>query len=269
LFYPSDSATKAMADFNYKSWYVNTGYIIRKGLFKKHIFSASYTYLKVADSVIDKKYNPNYFKDSVNSKGVIDIAYTFQYSNVNNGSYPLTGKTAYFSVLKRGLGFTGGVNMLSLEAGLNKFFDMGRNWYSSIQLNGKIKFPFDQAYVNQRGFGYGDTYLRGFEYYVIDGVATALIKSTIRKKIISFNIPFVFFPKLLTKIPFTIFAKTYADMGYAYTQKTYETNLNNRLLYSGGFGIDILTLYDINLRFEYSFNQLRENGLFLHSKSGF
>ena len=269
LFYPSDSATKARADFIYKSWFVNAGYIIRRGLFKKHIFLASYTWLKIADSVIDKKYNPNYFKDAVTSKGIIDLTYTLQYSKVNNGSYPLTGKTAFVTVQKRGLGFTGGINMLLLEAGLNKYFAMGNNWYSSIQATGKIKLPFDQAYINQRGLGYGDNYLRGLEYYVIDGVATALIKSTIKKKIIAFDVPFPFFPKLLTKIPFAIFAKTYADMGYAYTKKTYATNLNNRLLYSGGFGIDILTLYDINLKVEYSFNQLKENGLFLHNQSGF
>ena len=269
LFYPSNPATKAKADFVYKSWYINAGYIIRKGFFKKHIFSASYTYIKVADSVIDKLYNPNYFKEPVNSKGIIDLSYSQQYSNVNNGSYPLTGKTAFFAIQKRGLGFTGGVNMLLLEAGLNKYFDMGKNWYSSFQLNGKIKLPFNQAYINQSGLGYGENYLRGLEYYVIDGVATALIKSTIKKKLIAFNVPFRYLPKLLTKIPFTIFAKTFTDVGYAYNKKTYATNLNNRLLYSGGFGIDILTLYDINLRFEYSFNQLRENGLFLHNQSGF
>ena len=159
--------------------------------------------------------------------------------------------------------------MLTLEAGLNKYFNMGKTWYSSIQLNGKIKLPFEQAYINQSGLGYGENYLRGLEYYVIDGVATALVKSTLKKKIIAFNVPFPYFPKLLTKIPFTIFAKTYADVGYAYNKKTTYTYLNNRVLYSGGFGIDILTLYDINLRFEYSFNQLKENGLFLHNQSGF
>ena len=159
--------------------------------------------------------------------------------------------------------------MLQLEAGFNKYFNLGKNWYSSIQLNGKIKLPFDQAYINQRGLGYGDVYLRGLEYYVIDGVATALVKSTIKKKIIAVNIPFRLFPKLFTKIPVTVFAKSYADFGYAYTKKKYDTNLNNRLLYSGGFGIDILTLYDINLRFEYSFNQLGKKGLFLHNQSGF
>jgi hypothetical protein len=269
MFYPFDSATKARADFVYKNVYVHAGYIIRRGLFVKHIFSAGYSWTKIADSVIDNKYNSNYFKDPVSSKGIIDFTYTQQYTNVNNVSYPLKGRTGFYTIQKRGLGFTGGINMLMFEAGYNMYLPLGKKWYYSLQMNGKIKLPFDQAYINQRGLGYGENYLRGLEYYVIDGVATALIKSTIKKKIIEFNIPFPFFPKLLTKIPFTIFAKTYADLGYAYTKKKYDTYLNNRLLYSGGFGIDILTLYDINLRFEYSFNQLKENGLFLHNQSGF
>jgi len=269
LFYPSDSATKVKADFVYKSWYVNAGYTIRRGFFTRHIFSASYTYIKIADSVIDKRYNPNYFKDSVTSKGIFDIAYRLHYTNVDNGSYPLKGKNAFISLQKRGLGFTGGVNMFSVEAGWNRYYHLGKKWYSIIQLGASIKLPFDQAYINQRSLGYGENYLRGLEYYVIDGVATALVKSTLKKKLIAFDIPFRLFPKVFTKIPVNIFAKTYADVGYSYTKKKYDTYLNNRLLYSGGFGIDILTLYDINLRFEYSFNQLGKNGLFLHNQSGF
>ena len=269
LFYPSDSAVKAKSDFVYKSWYATAGYSIRRGLFTKHVFSVGYSYTSIADSVIDKKYNPNYFKDSVTSKGILDLSYVLQYANVNNNSYPLTGKSGFIAIQKRGLGFTGGINAFSVEAGYNKYFDLHKNWYSSIQLNGKIRLPFNQAYINQRGLGYGENYLRGLEYYVIDGVATALVKSTLKKKIIAFNVPFPFLPKLVTKIPFTFYAKTFADLGYVYTKDIYSTNLNNRLLYSGGFGIDILTLYDINLRFEYSFNQLKENGLFLHNQSGF
>jgi hypothetical protein len=269
LFYPSDSAVKAKADFIYKSWYVTAGYTIRRGFFTKHIFGAAYTYIKIADSVIDKRYNPNYFKDAVTSKGVFDLNYRLQYANVDNGSYPLKGKTAYVSLQKRGLGFTGGINMFMVEASWNRYYDLGKKWYGIAQFTGSIKLPFDQAYINQRGLGYGENYLRGLEYYVIDGVATALVKSTIKKKLIAFDIPFRLFPKVFTKIPISIFAKSYADLGYAYTKKKYDTYLNNRLLYSGGFGIDILTLYDINLKFEYSFNQLGKNGLFLHNQSGF
>ncbi len=271
--YKTDSANQTLfykkPDFTRNSFYATAGYSIRRGLFKKHTFNVSYNHQRVDDSIINIKYNPNYFNDPVHSKDIVEFSYTQQYANVNNNSYPLTGRTGFFSIQKIGLGLTGGINMLSLEAGYTKYFDLGKTWYSSVHLNGKVKLPFEQAYINQRGLGYGENYLRGLEYYVVDGVATALVKSTLKKKIVAFNVPFPFFPKLLTKIPFTLFAKTYADFGYAYNKKTTYTYLNNRLLYSGGFGIDILTLYDINLRFEYSFNQLGENGLFLHNQSGF
>jgi len=59
-------------------------------------------------------------------------------------------------------------------------------------LNGKIKLPFEQAYINQRGLGYGEVYLRGLEYYVIDGVATAIGKNNFKKEILTFNIPLPF-----------------------------------------------------------------------------
>lgn len=268
-FYPVDSATKARSEFVRRGWFINTGYIIRKGLFKKHIFTVGYTYLKVADSVITAKYNPNYFKDPVNAKGYIDLVYTCQYLNVDNVLYALKGTNAFYSILKRGFGFKGGLNMLSVEGGVNKYYPLGKNWYTSFQLYGKIKLPFDQAYINQRGLGYGETYLRGLEYFVVDGVSMVLLRSTLKKKLISFSVPSPIFHKVVNRIPFAIFAKTYGDLGYVYNKRSFYSYLNNRLLYTGGIGLDILTLYDINLRLEYSFNQLNQKGLFFHSQSGF
>ena len=159
--------------------------------------------------------------------------------------------------------------MLSIDGAFNKYIRHKNNWASSIQLFGRLKLPFTQAYLNQRALGYGEFYLRGLEYYVIDGVAAAVARYTLKKKICSFNIPVPFHIRILPKIPFTIFAKTYADAGYSYSKPEFDSRLNNILLYTGGFGIDILTLYGINLRLEYSFNQLGENGLFLHTKGGF
>lgn len=269
--YKTDSSNKILlhkeTGFARKSIYGGVGFSIRKGLFRRHSFTVTYTYLKVNDTIT--KLNPNYFNDTVTSKSIIDFGYQMQYANVNNIAYPLTGSTAFLTIQKRGLGFTGGVNMLTLEAGFFKYISLGKNWYSSFYVDGRLRLPFEQPYINQRGLGYGENYLRGQEYYVIDGVATALLKSTVKKKVLTVNIPFRLFPKYFTKIPFTFFAKTYADIGYAYNKKTTYTYLNNRLLYTGGFGIDMLTLYDLNFRFEYSFNQLGQNGLFLHSRLGF
>ena len=266
LFYTSDSLKNKFVG---SIFYITAGYAIRRGFFSKHTFNAGYYRLTVSDSIISPKYNPNYFNSAKAAAAVFDIMYTFQYANVNNVLYATKGKTAFAGVTKRGLGFTGGINALTLEAGLNKYFDLGKKWYSSIQLGSRIILPLRQAYINQKGLGYGDSYLRGLEYLVIDGTATAFIKSTLKKKIVAFKIPLPFKVKSLPYIPFTFFAKTYADLGYVYNKPEFATNLNNRLLYTGGFGIDILTFYDVNLRFEYSFNQLNQKGLFLHTQSGF
>ncbi len=266
LFYTSDSLR---SKFVGTSFYISAGYAIRRGFFTKHIFNASFTRLTVSDSILLPKNNPHYFNTGKPVAEILELNYTFQHVNVNNVLYATKGSTSFIAVSKRGLGFTGGINALTVEAGLNKYYDLGKKWYSSVQLNGKVRLPLYQAYINQKGLGYGDNYLRGLEYLVIDGTATALIKSTLKRKIASFRMPLPFKIRSLSYIPFTLFAKTYVDMGYVYNKKEFASNLNNTLLYSGGFGIDILTFYDINLRFEYSFNQLGQKGLFLHTQSGF
>jgi outer membrane protein assembly factor BamA len=244
-------------------------YSHRNGLFKRHVFTLQYQHQTVTDSIVSNIYNPSYFGNGQSGIGFTDASYYYQYIRTNNNSYPLTGKIFSIQFLKRGLGFTGGVNMLSTEALFNKYFTHKNNWYSSIELSTKIKLPFEQPYINQQAFGFRDFYLRGLEYYVIDGVAAALAKYTLKKKMVSFSIPVPFHIRTIPRIPFTIFAKTYADVGYSYTKPEYDTRLSNRLLYTTGFGLDILTIYDFNFRIEYSFNQLGENGLFLHAKGSF
>jgi hypothetical protein len=224
--------------------------------------------MTVSDSVTSG-YNPAFFNNGKNHAGYPEFSYSFQYSNTNNINYPLTGKIYSLSVSKKGLELSKGINMTSLDLGYNYFISHGKNWYSSYQAHAKIKAPFNLAYINQRAFGYGDFYLRGLENYVVDGPLALLLNYTLRKKLLSFAIPVPFKNKIASSIPFSIYAKTYADAGYAYHKAVYDSRLGNRLLYSGGFGIDILTLYDLNLRIEYSFNQLGQKGLFLHAKGGF
>ncbi len=250
------------------SFTISASYIMRKGYYRKHIFSISYSNLNVDDSITNF-YNKAYFNTPKNYVGYPEAVYTYQYSNTNNINYPLKGKIYSLIILKRGFGFTGGINMLSIEGDYNKFMPHNNNWYSSFKGHAKIKAPFNLAFYNQRALGYSDFYLRGLENYVIDGVASFMANYTLKKKIISFNIPIPFKNSIASVIPFSIFAKTYTDMGYSYNKPAFETRLGNRFLYSGGLGLDILSLYDINLRLEYSFNQLGEKGLFLHAKGGF
>jgi hypothetical protein len=59
----------------------------------------------------------------------------------------------------------------------------------------------------------------------------------------------------------------FSDFGYAHNPVNPENSLTNRMLYTAGGGIDIVSFYDFVLRVDYSFNQLGQNGLFLHIKS--
>ncbi len=253
-------------DFVRRNLYFNLSLRLQKGILYRHILNLAFSRINVTDSVISSAYNPNYFNTKTPAVALIDFSYTYQYANVNNVAYPLKGKTGNFSLTKRGLGITGGTNLFAIDGAYNKFWAHKRNWFTGLQLRANVKLPFDQPYINQNAIGYGDANLRGLELYVIDGVAFGIIKSTLKKKIFSFTIPLSKNSRLLPTLPFSIFAKTYVDAGYSFNKRKFDTYLNNRLLYTAGFGIDILTLYDIRLRLEYSFNQLNRRQFFFESK---
>lgn len=240
----------------------------RRGFFQSHTYSVIFNYANITDSFV-QKYNPTYFNSSKNYLVSPAFSYVFRYINTNNNNYPLTGKIYGFGLVKTGLGLTGGNNSFTVSGDYSKYIAHKKNWYSSVQVTGFVRLPFEQSYINRRAMGYGGFYLRGLEYYVIDGVAASIVKYTLSKKIAAFNIPVPFHIKSLPVIPIKLYAKTFADAGYSYNKHQYDSRLNNKFLYTGGFGIDILTFYDINFRLEYSFNQLGEKGLFLHGRSGF
>ena len=111
--------------------------------------------------------------------------------------------------------------------------------------------------------------LRGLEKYVIDGALGAVVNQTLRKQVAAFNFRLPILSKTHDHIPFRIYMKTYFDGGISYNKKPEGNPLDNRFLYSGGAGMDIVTLYDLVLRFELSVNQMGETGFFFHIKNEF
>ena len=251
-------------------WNINLGYSIRKGIKLSHSFNLGYTHLHVDDSVISANYNKAYFNTPVSTVGYVDLFYSLKYIDVNNVLYPLKGFSGSISLSKRGLKFSGGINSFSIDAQVNRYWSLSKKWYAGTQFRGSIKLPFDQPYINQQAMGYLGNYVRGLDYKIIDGVAYAIGKFNLKREILNFNINTIFKKsKTLNKIPFRIYAKTFADMGYCYNKKEFASRLNNTFLASTGVGIDIVTLYDLQVRIEYSVNQLGQKGLFLHNEKGF
>jgi hypothetical protein len=138
-----------------------------------------------------------------------------------------------------------------------------------FQAAGALKLPFKQPYYSNGLMGSSDFYMRGLEYYVINGAAGGIGRATAKTQVLSFNFRNPINSKTHDKIPFRIFLKAYGDAGYAYNKQPGNSIFNNKLLHTYGAGVDIVTFYDLVIKIEYSRNQIGEAGIFLHTKTDF
>ncbi|MEO8584110.1 MAG: POTRA domain-containing protein [Flavitalea sp.] len=240
-------------------------YDYRPGLRTFHALRMGYTRLEVDKRIAD--YNSNYYKDGVNKIDIPEISYTLNYYHVDYIQYPIKGWMGEVSVLKRGIHSYTNMWQYGLKYTLAVPLKQKFNFHWQVQ--GVIKTPYHQPYYNTQLLGYGDLYLRGLEKYVIDGAGTFVSRQTLRRQLFSVNLSTHYSSPSFDVVPIRVYAKIYTDFGYAMNKTSPENSLANKMLYSTGLGVDVVTFYDFVFRFEYSFNQLGQNGLFLHFRNEF
>ncbi|HTQ65211.1 MAG TPA: POTRA domain-containing protein [Puia sp.] len=239
-------------------------YYFRPAIKTRHFFRFSLNRLNIDSAVT--VVNPHYFNNNITKVFYPELSYVLNYNNVDYVPYPLKGFLFETGFLKRGI--NADMNLWQLYIKTNEGVPLFRKTYFVSQNMAMIRLPFDQPFYNQQLLGYGDFYMRGFEKYVVDGAAGGVVRNSLLRELFNFSIPFIRGTSH-DLIPVRIYAKTYFDMGYAYNSNFLSNSLVNQMLYSGGVGIDIVTLYDFVFRFEYSINQLGEKGLFFHIRNDF
>ncbi|GEO10520.1 POTRA domain-containing protein [Segetibacter aerophilus] len=242
--------------------YVDFAYTYRPAIRTRHTFRASYGNITVDDSVV--KLNPTYFAHYGTHSRYFDLSYNLSYTNLDYAPYPLKGFSGDAGLNKR---FGNGSNYWQLNGRGNYNIKLSPTSYVQLQAAGVLRFPYHQPYISNNLLGSPSLYMRGLEYYVIEGVAGGVARATIKNEVLSFNINSPLKSKTHDKIPFRVFLKAFGDLGYSYTPNYGISRLNNKLLRTWGFGIDIVTFYDVVLRFEYSYNQLGDNSLFFHTQN--
>lgn len=255
---------KDTTDFVRNFFKANVEMTYRPAIKTRHRFGFAYVKEKVTDTVV--ALNPYYFKDGRDKTEYPELYYSMSYRDVDYNPYPLQGYMADISVSKKG--FVGAVDVWQLTAkGSGSWKILNKTYFGAVAY-GILKLPFKQPYYHQRLLGYSDFYMQGYEYYVVDGAAGGYVKTTFTREILNV---YMHTKKKKTgevmRIPFRLYAKIYGNAGYMYHPTPGENILNNQMLYSWGFGIDLITHYDFTLKLEWSFNQLGENGLYLHRKS--
>jgi hypothetical protein len=251
-------------DFGLVRFRTGIQYLNRIGNVVFQEVEAKYVRNRVNDSI--DMFNPAFFgREAAQSQDFFTLSYTLNLDRVDFRNYPLRGSWSNLIVRKLGLGIFDDVNLFNVTVQHNQYFALPWDLYLSFMAMGKFSFGQDQPYFNQEGFGFCQDFVRGYELYVIDGQHYGLGKFNFKRKLFDFNIPNPLADIGYAGVPFAVYLKTYGDIGYIHDDFFTNGNaLANSLLLGGGVGFDVVTFYDWVFRFEYSFNRLGENGLFLH-----
>ena len=238
---------------------IEAAFTNRPDKFARHIFRLGYTSENISDSLLLK--NQNYYGNNLISISYINFSYTYQYLKTNYNPYPTNGF---------GFGFYVGVRGLDKTTNLNQFIatsifakPINKKIYFRARGGLNIKFPYNSYFINQSLFGSGDFQLRGMEYYVVDGMMGLIGKFNLGYDLGTLKLKLPIKNKTYNNIPFKFYGKIYTDVGYCYNPYINNNLFNNKALHTYGIGLDIVTIYDIVFKLEYSFNQIGDRGLYV------
>ena len=254
--------------FNSIDYDLNTEIIYRKNLHQKHKLQFTYLNSSIDDSI--STLNPNYLGNNLSKTSVYSLRYLFEYENRDYSAYPLHGFAFNFAA-KKYFSATNNAKHFEFTSKLEKYIEPYNRFYVGSSFKSKYSTEGNQPYFIQKALGYID-YVRGYEYYVVDGQSYWLSKTAIKYELIektTFDIPYMKM-KQFKKAHYSIYVGVFSDLGYVIDNQNKEQNtLSNSLLFGKGIALDYVTYYDKLLRIEYSINALGEKGVFLHFSSPF
>lgn len=235
-------------------------YIYRPAYASRHQVELRYRRQEVDDTVL--LLNPNYFLDGKKQQQLMELVYRYELNKVDNWNYSMQGLKAIIQSIVR-VGWVGFDFQNQYQAEIGYFKKLHKKLYSSHIFRGRLSFPEAQPYTYVYAMGTGSEYIRGYEYYVIDGSHYGILRTNLKYELLNWTVRKIPIRYIAT-LPIRIYPKIFADLGYAKNRFAGNSYMNNRLLYSWGVGADLVSVYDFKLRVEYTWNHLGEKGLFLH-----
>ncbi len=245
--------------------------VSRPKLFQSQSFTLEYRDNRVADTVA-RVLNPDYFLAGSTHQRHFSAVYSLRFDYRDIRPYPLKGWRAVIEIRQNGLLPSDDLHLFRAFAEWDQYFSF--NKWLSLELVGKVRSSLPRRqppWSNNQALGYGDNLVRGYDYYVVDGLDFGLLRSSWHFRI--FENQFLLGPlmpiKAYKKMPIKVYFALNNDLGW--TNDPYYTATNplaNRLLYGYGPGLDFVLYYDKSVRFEWTWNDLGEGGFFLRINTG-
>ncbi|HET6245509.1 MAG: hypothetical protein H0V01_03690 [Bacteroidetes bacterium] len=239
--------------------------------YRGRIYNSNSVYLKYNAAFIDDSLtiiSDDYFTDNLTETRFFTLSYKFKRDRRDFKPYALKGY--YFDIEAVKIGnsmLPGSEDVVFFTGALKKFWKISDVFYFAASGKSKFSITDNQPYYVQRGLGYYDEQVRGYEYYVIDGQSWAMARTNIKYQLVKpvvKNFDFIK-SKKFSAFHYAIYLNLFADAGYVQDKLYFQHNpLSNQALFGYGLGLDWVTYYDQVLRLEYSFNKLGERGFFIN-----
>jgi outer membrane protein assembly factor BamA len=245
----------------------------RGNIITTHLVEIRYQHIVFSDSLL--KYNPDYAYPHQSVSDFLSFYYKLKIDNRDTKYYPLSGWYVDAEFCKGGLGtrFEQPIDIMWVRSTSRLFLPISSRWYFGTSIVGKLSSGSYQPYFLMQGLGYDRDFVRGYEYYVVDGNHYALSRNTIKFAVLPQrikNLEFIHSRKF-SQVHFASYLTLFADAGYVWESTSsvdYLNELPGTLLLGTGLGIDVVTYYDKVMRIEYSLNKLGESGIFIHFIAG-
>ncbi len=246
----------------------------------RHTFSSWFSRHRIDETFISNKpevpdslENPNFFQTDENFQRYIGLRYRFTRDTRDIRPYATKGSYFEFEAIKEGIGAFNDLNTLRTTISFSKYFPWSEKWSSGHNLRSRnALIRSKQPFFNSRGLGFGSSFVRGYEFYVIDGIDFFLSRNTLSYELFKkeFDMGTSMPLKAFRAVPLKIYLTTFGDVGYANNPSFADNNpFSNKPLFGYGVGLNLVLYYDKVFIFEYSFNGEQESGLFLRTQLGF
>ena len=237
----------------------------RDGFYQFHELEARYSRNTIADTVAHL--NPDYFLDGRRQQQFATLTYSYRYDRRDNVAYALRGTLFTGTLAHMGWLSNADLNQTELALGLSRYWPLSKRLFAASTIRLRSVWTDQQPYYGLRALGTGDDVMRGYELYVIEGQHFALFRNNIRYRLFStvkqLNWLHV---KQFNTLPISAYVSLIGDAGYVSSTvaERYQSRLANRWLYGYGASLDVVTFYNLVVRFSGVVNSQREPGFFLN-----
>ena len=270
---------KVETEASQKSYNVYIGIRKRFTVFKSLYAEISYKQYEFSDSIYTFQLNGEQARFITNNEGreyYPSFVLSYAHDRRDLKSFPLQGFK--YQLFGRLAGIPGLAS--------TQFAKVGASWAHHIPLSDRWNFAYGTQHLftlgkkvpfyekSAIGIRRGDipglsSTLRGYEPYAIDGSYIMMTKSEWKFAILPrkiYHLPQIPFRKF-QDFPLGVYLSAFCELGYV-SDRTFNNQdryLKNKWLLGYGTGLNIIGIYDMLLRVEYSRNHLGQGGIYLHS----